>query len=283
MHVVSLFDGLSGGRSALEAAGLTVSSYTASEVDKPAIKVAMDNFPDINQIGDVREITDLDLPVRTDLLMAGSPCQGFSKIGNKLAFDHPKSALFFDFLRVMDLAQPKYFLLENVKMRQEWQDVISGYLGVQPIKINSALVSVQNRERLYWTNIPGACVPEDRGLFVRDIVDFDDRTPARDSWHRWWGERDDRMRWKYSRVINDADKAQCMVARQFANWNGNLVDLGDGTYRFANRTECEIMQTMPVGYTKAVSVPQAYKMLGNGWTREVIVGLLSGLAYGDVL
>jgi len=154
MNVLSLFDGMSCGQIALQKMGVKVDNYYASEIDKYAITVAKKNFPDMNHIGDVTEVRAEDLP-KIDLLMGGSPCQGFSFAGKQLNFDDPRSALFFEFVRLLRDCKPKYFLLENVRMKKEYQDVISEHLGVEPVKINSALVSAQNRVRLYWTNIPG--------------------------------------------------------------------------------------------------------------------------------
>lgn len=170
MKVLSLFDGMSCGQIALHELGIPVDQYYASEIDKYAISIAQKNFPNTIQLGDVRTIKGKDLP-KIDLLMGGSPCQGFSFAGKQLNFDDPRSALFFEFLRVMKETMPKYFLLENVRMKKEYQDVITAHMGVEPIMINSALVSAQNRVRLYWTNIPNIEQPEDRGLVLGDILD----------------------------------------------------------------------------------------------------------------
>ena len=170
MNVLSLFDGMSCGRIALERLGIPIDNYYASEIDKYAIQVSQANYPDIIQVGDVTELDTSILP-KIDLIMGGSPCQGFSFAGKQLAFDDPRSALFFEFVRCVEELQPKYFLLENVRMKKEYLDVISEYMGVEPIMINSALVSAQNRVRFYWTNIPGVEQPEDRGMVLRDILE----------------------------------------------------------------------------------------------------------------
>lgn len=170
INVLSLFDGMSCGRIALDRAGITVGNYYASEIDKYAIKVALDNYPNTYQIGDVINVKGSDAPVHINLLLAGSPCQGFSYAGKHLNFDDPRSKLFFDFVRIKEETKPNYFLLENVRMKQEWQDVISNYLGVVPVQINSALVSAQNRNRLYWTNIPYAGSPVDQRISFDDIL-----------------------------------------------------------------------------------------------------------------
>jgi len=173
MRVHSGFDGCGTGYQALKNLGIPVSRYYANEVDKPAISIALKNHPDIVQCGD---ITDQYPPNNIDLMIAGSPCQGFSFAGKQLAFDDPRSKLFFEWYKLFEKIKPKWFLFENVRMKQASQDVISRYLGVQPIEINSSLVSAQNRKRLYWTNIPVA-QPKDRGVVLQDILEngFSDR------------------------------------------------------------------------------------------------------------
>jgi len=172
MNVLSLFDGMSCGRIALDRLGIPVDKYYASEIDKYATQVSEANYPDIIRLGDVCGVKAEDLePI--DLLIAGSPCQGFSFAGKQLAFDDPRSALFFEFVRLLKECKPKYFLLENVRMKKEFLDIISEQVGCEPIFINSALVSAQNRQRFYWTNIPGIEQPEQRGIVLRDILETD--------------------------------------------------------------------------------------------------------------
>ena len=148
MNVLSLFDGMSCGQIALNRANIPYDNYYASEIDKHAIKVTQHNYPETIQLGDVTEIKSSDLP-QIGLLIGGSPCQGFSFAGKQLNFEDPRSKLFFEFVRLLKECKPKFFLLENVKMKKEYQNVISEHLGVEPIEINSALVSAQNRKRLY--------------------------------------------------------------------------------------------------------------------------------------
>jgi len=170
MNVLSLFDGMSCGRIALDRLNIPVTSYYAAEIDKYATQVSEANYPDIIRLGDVCGVKAEDLePI--DLLIAGSPCQGFSFAGKQLAFDDPRSALFFEFVRLLKECKPKYFLLENVRMKKEFLDIISEQVGCEPIMINSALVSAQNRVRFYWTNIPGIEQPEQRGIVLRDILE----------------------------------------------------------------------------------------------------------------
>lgn len=169
MNILSLFDGISCGRVALERAGIKVNKYYASEIDKYAIQVSKKNYPDIIQLGDVSKLQSGGFK-QIDLLIGGSPCQGFSFAGKQLNFSDPRSALFFEYVRLLKELKPKYFLLENVRMKKEFQDIISEHLGVQPIAINSNLVSAQNRYRLYWTNILNVTQPEDKGIMLKDIV-----------------------------------------------------------------------------------------------------------------
>ena len=213
MNVLSLFDGMSCGRIALERLGIQVDNYYASEIDKYAIQVSQANYPDIIQVGDVTELDTSTLP-KIDLIMGGSPCQGFSFAGKQLAFDDPRSALFFEFVRCVEELKPKYFLLENVRMKKEYLDVISEYMGVEPIMINSALVSAQNRVRFYWTNIPGIEQPEQRGIVLRDILETEtDERPVKDT------KRNQRH------YKNEDEKSLCMTATMYKGAGNNSMTL----------------------------------------------------------
>ena len=213
MNVLSLFDGMSCGRIALERLGIQVDNYYASEIDKYAIQVSQANYPDIIQVGDVTELDTSTLP-KIDLIMGGSPCQGFSFAGKQLAFDDPRSALFFEFVKCVEELKPKYFLLENVRMKKEYLDVISEYMGVEPIMINSALVSAQNRVRFYWTNIPGIEQPEQRGIVLRDILETQtNEKPVKDT------ERNQRH------YRNDDEKSLCMTATMYKGAGNNGMTL----------------------------------------------------------
>lgn len=174
MNVLSEFDGISCGQVALQRAGIFVENYFASEIDKYAIRVTQTRHPKTVQLGTVTGWKSWDLP-KIDLLIAGSPCQGFSNAGLGLNFDDPRSKLFFEFVETLKMLRDRnpdlIFLLENVRMKQEWQDIISEQVGVRPIKINSALVSAQNRVRLYWTNIQGITQPEDKHIYLKDIIE----------------------------------------------------------------------------------------------------------------
>lgn len=320
MNVLSLFDGMSCGRIALERAGIEVDKYFASEIDKHAIKVSGSNYPDIIQVGDVTKVSYKDGVLTTengvynvgkvDLVIAGSPCQGFSLAGKQLAFDDERSRLYFEFERILEEVNPDHFLLENVRMKPEYKDIISERLGVEPITINSNLVSAQNRPRLYWTNIPGVKPPTDKGIYLKDILqpEVDDKyyiQGGRLKWLQNFGEVKERGGY----VAFNPDKAKCLTVRAEPSWNttyivqwphgsnrgglravdgktpslttsawehNNLL-LNEGFVRKLTPQECEILQTVPVNYTACVSDSQRYKMLGNGWTVDVIVHIFSHL------
>ena len=170
MIVLSLFDGISCGQVALERAGVHVDRYYASEIDKHAIKVAQANYPNTIQLGDISNWRKWEIE-RPEVIIGGSPCQGFSFAGKQLAFDDPRSRLFFKFVEIVKYYKPKYFLLENVRMKKEHMQVITDALGVEPICINSALVSAQNRVRYYWTNIPNVTQPDDKHIYLKDIIE----------------------------------------------------------------------------------------------------------------
>ena len=222
MKVLSLFDGISAGQLALQRAGIAVDAYYASEVDKYAISVTDKNFPDTIQLGDVTKWREWDIPWgEIDLVIGGSPCQGFSFAGKQLNFDDPRSALFFVFVdichRVADDNPKMRFMLENVRMKKEYQDVISGYFGVQPIPINSSLVSAQNRYRLYWTNIPNVTQPDDRGILLRDIIlgDVDNKYYLSAEAIDYMGRlRNGKERWEYHKNNLDG-KSACLTANMY--------------------------------------------------------------------
>jgi len=370
MNVLSLFDGMSCGRIALDRAGISYDNYYASEIDKYAIQIAQKNYPDTIQLGDVTQWKKWELP-KIDLIMGGSPCQGFSQSGQGLNFEDPRSRLFFDFADILKHYNPKHFLLENVVMRKkEWQDIITEYVGVEPILINSALVSAQSRKRLYWTNIPSATQPDDKRILLKDIILTDAypvalhnlyggfkesfprvfenksptlRTPAGgghipsfvkeefvlgcamrarkkdDEGNRipWSSDiparqfievrsdnkancitsvqkdsllltpkaleymdrrvADGRDHWDfghYSDVRNE--KSATVVANFFKGVPYNVFKDWDVIRKF-DPVECERLQTIPDNYTQGVSKTQRYKMIGNGWTVDVVVHILKNI------
>ena len=385
MNVLSLFDGMSCGQLALQRIGAKVNNYFASEIDPYAIKIAKKNFPNMVHVGDVTNVMK-GIPIdkvkddcllemmatEIDLILAGSPCQGFSFAGKQLNFDDPRSKLFFEFIRIVNnintrkaqLGKPQVkFLLENVRMKKESQDVITKALGVEPILINSALVSAQNRNRLYWTNIPNVTQPQDKGIVLSDILEdlpFDE--PPNYLKGKWCG----RVRGDLVKSVDD-DKAHCLTASM---WKGQIptfvkskkpiqvgvasdikgydiikrvyspqgksptlttmqgghrepkvaigrivnrrldengtrkddqlqlpftrqlevsadtksnclttvqkdnVVVSENLYRKLTPLECERLQTLPDNYTEGVSKTQRYKMIGNGWTVDVITHIL---------
>lgn len=170
MRVLSLFDGISAAQVALNRLEIKIEKYYASEIDPHAIKITQKNFPNTIQLGDVTRLYEFDL-FDIDLLIGGSPCQGFSFAGKQLNFNDPRSKLFFEYVDILRDVKPKYFLLENVVMKKEYQDIISRELGVEPILINSNLLSGQVRKRLYWTNIPNITQPENKEILLIDVLE----------------------------------------------------------------------------------------------------------------
>jgi DNA-cytosine methyltransferase len=318
MIVLSLFDGISCGQIALERAGIKVDKYYASEIDKYAIKVTQNNYPKTIQLGDVTKIKGSGLP-KIDLLIGGSPCQGFSFAGKQLNFEDERSKLFFEFVRLLVECKPKYFLLENVKMKKEYQDVITKYLGVEPIKINSSLVSAQNRERLYWTNVPNIVQPKDKSILLRDILEDDVDSKyfmnkplilnGKNKGHI--GDLDYKDNERQRRVYSDDVKSPTLLSRSDSPRILNIGSLDmkasqqikrvydvnglcptldtmqgghrqpkileDNRVRKLTPLECERLQTVPDNYTEGVSNTQRYKMLGNGWTVDVIAHIFQGI------
>lgn len=352
INVLSCFDGMSCGRLALDRAGIPVETYFSSEIDKYAMKVSANNYPDITQLGDISEIPGYISNHHIDLLMGGSPCQGFSFAGKGLNFDDPRSKLFFEFVRLKNSINPKYFLLENVLMKKEYQEIISDMLGVEPIMINSSLVSAQSRKRLYWTNIPFDGLPKDKGLVLADILEdgFVDRDKSHcldanyfkggnlksyfekhrrqlvfspkqvgtavdikghDILKRVYspdgksptlntmtgGNRHPKVvagawrgRYKINGVRQDhkgsvAGKTTQMLELRKDDktntlttaWKDNVLAKGGAYWRKLTPIECERLQTVPDNYTAGVSNSQRYKMLGNGWTVDVITHILKGI------
>lgn len=277
INVLSLFDGMSCGQIALNRLDIKVSKYYASEIDKPAIKVTQHNYPETIQVGDVTKLKGEDLP-QIDLLIGGSPCQGFSFAGKKLNFEDPRSILFFEFVRLLDECKPKYFLLENVKMKKEWQDVISDLLGVQPMRINSSKFTAAKRDRLYWTNIPNINEPTDKE------ISFDDINSNSDNWLE--DERVEKIaNWKAQQkplknatFIGRKSKLPCLTARGYNQYHSGMILISNGEkYRYLTNEEAEMAQGVPVGYTSICNDRERSHMLGNGWTVDVIAHIFSPL------
>lgn len=310
MNVLSLFDGMSCGQLALKRAGIKVTKYFASEIDKYAIKVTQHNFPNTIQLGNVCNINTQELP-EIDLLIGGSPCQGFSFAGKQLNFNDARSALFFEFVRILRETNPKYFLLENVKMKKEYQDVITDLLGVEPIEINSSLVSAQNRVRLYWTNIPNITQPENKNILLSSIIEegFVDKTKSfcldanyfKGGNLKQYFEKHRRQlvfgARKVGRRLKNgkrADYDKSIPIKQIIEVNKNpnktnvlttvqkdnclIFNKDEIFYRNLTPIECERLQTVPDNYTSVVSNTQRYKMLGNGWTIDVIKHIFENIS-----
>lgn len=234
MKVLSLFDGISCARVALDKAGITVESYAASEIDKYAIAVSKARFRDIVHLGDVKNVVAYDPRKKLDLLIGGSPCQDLSIAKkNRKGLDGARSGLFWEYVRLLKETKPKYFILENVNsMPVVARDIITKTLGVEPIMINAALVSAQNRKRLFWTNIPGVVQPKDRGIYLKDIIHesrgekFDLEKYVVKGNHLDWITNDARLQKKYSQL--NGQKALTMTARQYASWNGTYISIRVG-------------------------------------------------------
>lgn len=361
LKILSLFDGMSCGQIALQRAGFEVEEYYASEIDKYAIQVTQRNFPNTIQLGDVTKVDSLDVS-EIDLLIGGSPCQGFSFAGKQLNFEDPRSKLFFEFVRLLKELKPKYFLLENVKMKKESEAVITELLGVEPIEINSALVSAQNRKRLYWTNIEGVGQPEDKGIFLKDILETEgegiiknrgsyeprpEKSMCLDAnYHKGADNHGQRTLIAAGRMVGrkldergvradgrqdlkaeqrleineNPQKTNCLTTVQKDNLvvsaaalaraerknyskpkinpdktgtlnaknNSGQASLDSGTtwvthpkgfYRRLTPLECERLQTVPEGYTEGVSNTQRYRVLGNGWTVDVVAHILKNMEF----
>ena len=273
MRVLSLFDGIACGRVALGHAGIPVESYLASEVDEPAIRVAMANWPDIVLLGDVTGIKAKDIPP-VDLLIGGSPCQGFSNAGKGLNFNDPRSRLFFEYARILKEVRPTWFLLENVVMKQEWQDVISDVLGVRPILIDSRLTAAAVRRRLYWTNIPNIEQPADRGITFGDVRERG--VPMGSIYYSEkamdWIRRHEMRTGKRLRIIGDSDKMQMLEATMYKKYSSQRFYGIEDTHglRYITPLECERCMNLPDEYTAHVCDTQRYKQLGNGWEVEAV-------------
>lgn len=277
INVLSLFDGMSCGQIALNRLGIKVSKYYASEIDNPAIKVTQHNYPDTIQVGDVTKLKGEDLP-QIDLLIGGSPCQGFSFAGKKLNFEDPRSILFFEFVRLLDECKPKYFLLENVKMKKEWQDVISDLLGVQPMRINSSKFTAAKRDRLYWTNIPNISEPIDKEISFDEINSNIDEwlEPERIEKIAAWKAQQKPL--KNATLIGSKSKLPCLTARGYNQYHSGMILITNGEkYRYLTNEEAEMAQGVPVGYTSICNDRERSHMLGNGWTVDVIAHIFSPL------
>jgi len=316
LKVLSLFDGMSCGQIALERADIKVKKYYASEIDKYAIQVTQNNYPKTMQLGSVIDLKKKHLKkLKVDILIGGSPCQGFSISGKlkgsatkcgvdvttlkqylklkKEGFEFDgQSYLFWEYVRVWKIVKPKYFFLENVRVTKKWLPMFNEAMGVEPIMINSALVSAQNRVRYYWTNIPNLTHPEDKGILLKDVIEdgmagngnmlinlrpCTIRESKNDSICKHVADADDINGHDIlKRVYSDEGKSPTLNTCTGGNREVKVLT-SDITYRKLTPLECERLQTVSDNYTNHVSNSQRYKMLGNGWTIDVITHIFKGL------
>lgn len=298
INVLSLFDGISCGRIALERANIKVNQYFASEVKKHAITLTQARHPNIIQLGDIARIYYKDGVLYTangdfnvgiiDLLIGGSPCQNFSIARTSNGFirdglEGDKSKLFYEYLRLKEEVTPKNFLLENVRMKKSAKDQLDKYLDVEGILINSNLVSYQNRPRIYWTNIPNVTIPDSRNISFQDFKDTNvdyckkfkvNKTPSRE---RMWnnGSSTTSMR-SFCANITNSNKIYCVTCDQDRAPNSGLIEFEDFC-RYLTTRELELAQTLPIGYTDGLSIRQAQDVIGDGWTVDVIAHIFSFL------
>ena len=287
MNVLSLFDGMSCGQIALNKAGIKYDNYFASEIDKYAIQITQKNYPNTIQLGDVNNINIKKLP-KIDLIIGGSPCQGFSIAGNKLNFEDERSKLFFKFMEIKEKLNPKYFLLENVKMRKDIADEIDNYIGIKRLFINTVNFSPMVRKRYYWTNLKVDKLPNkdlkiidilDNEIFDRDMNFFFDRTIHEPSTSydniitinpR---DRNGKQTWQRGRVYDINGKCPTICASLF-DLN---ISKDHKSWRKLTINECEKLQTVPLNYTEGIPYTQRGKMLGNGWTVDVIAHIFKNI------
>lgn len=293
IQVLSLFDGISCGQIALERIGIKIDKYYASEIKKYAIETTMKNYPNTIQIGDVTKVSykngflcteNGDFEVgEIDLLIGGSPCQNFSIASiTQLGLQGEKSKLFYEYLRLLKEINPKYFLLENVKMKKESEKQLNEYMGVNGVYINSNLVSYQNRPRIYWTNIPNVTIPEDRHISFQDYKETNpeickqyklNKTKSRE---RMWNNGKGRKNIGSCANITNSKKIYCLTRKQDRCPNSGLIEFEDFC-RFLTRKEIELAQTLPIGYTNNLSYNQMQDVCGDGWTVDIIAHILKGI------
>ena len=278
-NVLSLFDGLSCGQLALEKAGFTYNNYYASEIKSHAIAVTQHNFPNTIQMGDVTKLTRDDFSEPISLLIGGSPCQDLTIMGkNRTGLEGDKSILFFEYVRLLNELKPKYFLLENVaSMKNVDREIITETLGVEPILINSKLLSAQHRRRYYWTNIPVDGLPDDLGISLNDIIDRNAAPEEHMSEKKiaFIARKQNGTMW----VRLDGEKSMPITARGYAAWNTQFVTNTDGLIRDLTLSEYKALQTIPEWYEFPILKSKATDLIGDGWTVDVIAYLLQGMDF----
>jgi hypothetical protein len=293
MNVLSLFDGASIGQLALKELGIEVDNYYASEIKPVAIKLTKYHFPETIHIGNVEKVSyengilyteNGNFETEIDMVIGGSPCQDFTPVkwinhasgGSGLEGD--KSRLFYEYLRILKEINPKYYFLENVKMKKESEQMLNDFMGINGLHVNSELVSFQKRPRIYWTNIEEVTIPKDRKLNFQDYRDKDyeyckqfkvNRTPSREKmWHNGQGRNSATMG---CANVTHSNKVYCITRKQDRAPNAGLIAFEDFC-RYLTRRELELGQTWPEGYTDVCGITynQAQDLIGDGWTLEVI-------------
>lgn len=332
LNILSLFDGISCGRVALEHANIKINKYYASEINEYSIQIAKKNYPDTIEVGDVRKLDIEQIKDKIDLMIGGSPCQSFSFVGHMDGMSTTEngekreiltlkeyliakkkgfifngySYLFWEYVRLLKEVKPKYFLLENVNMTKHWENVITKALGIKPIRINSSLLSAQNRNRLYWTNLPINNYPKDQNILLQSVLTKEgkfDNVGELLTVQKAFPKLQNKYGYipKMFNAYNISEiteksptlslgsmvTSSCATTIFFKDRDGNYnvknnkikinnikydTKLEDGKYILRKLTprECESLQTLPDNYTEGVSDSQRYKMIGNGWTVNVI-------------
>lgn len=303
MNVLSLFDGMSCGQIAFDKLGIKfdgkVNKYYASEIKGNGMKVTKHNYPNTIHIGDVTKVSYRDGILYTengeynvgeiDYLIGGSPCQDFSvaKINNSAyGLEGEKSKLFYEYLRILKEVKPKFFLLENVRMKEDSKKQLDEYLGVEGKFINSIDFSFQNRPRFYWTNI-NILPYEVKNISFQDFKDTDfdycDRfkvkpTPSR---LRMWNNGEGRNGRGSCENVTNSDRVFCLTRKQDRCPNSGLIE-HDDFCRFLTQRELEAAQTVPEGYTDILTYSQAQDVLGDGWTVDVIAHILKSSMISNI-
>jgi DNA-cytosine methyltransferase len=279
--IVSLFDGYAGARLSLEAIGITPEKYYASEIDKFAIQVSSQNYPDIIHLGDITKIpNNYFIQEQVDLLIGGSPCQNLSSAGDRKGLLGEKSNLFFEYLRLLKAIKPKYFILENVaSMKHADRDKISNYLGVQPVKINSELFSPQKRNRYYWCNFPVAVPSEKQNdLVLKDVLEKEVNEVFHLSpimIHHFQKHR--KGKWEIRNINNKSRVVMSSCYKRRSDDNYIYCEKAESKVRMLTPLECERLQGIPDNYTNYVSRTQRYKMIGNGFNIPTVKYILTCL------
>lgn len=279
MNVLSLFDGMSCGRIALERAGIEVNNYYASEIKKHAIKVSKQNYPSIIQLGDIEKIDLMYLKsLKIDLLIGGSPCKGISRLNQKQdGLLHKESRLFWRYLEILKAIKPKYFLLENTHGNKESTNTITEEMKCKPHSINSKLFTAQNRPRYYWTNIQFNTKIDDKGITTKDVLIDNNREEISSNRLKWiTGKSGISSIQKGYTKVNPYPKSGCLTANGHKKWNCNYIE-ENGKYFYLTKNELERLQTIPIGYTDSLTYDEAYDVIGDAWTIDVITHIFKGL------